>query len=259
MKPRITVITRGVDADLRADRSPHRFFVAMAAVMLVVNLIGFAPSYFLKPFFDTRELPLRTHLHGAIFTSWFVLFAVQAVLVRRRSIRFHQRLGWLGALIAILMVVSGSMVLYYRALEYDGTEASLTGTTLVVSGNVMLLFLFTLFVGLGVLYRRRADWHGRFMLLASLSMMPQSLGRFGRLPLPRAVGAVPNDVLFALGGMLLLLAAVWVHDVVKRARLHPVTGFGCPFVLGMIILAAVALPETGGAQELILWLNDVRP
>lgn len=242
-------------ADLRIGSSPDRFFVAVAAVMLVMNFIGFAPSYFLKPFFDTPELPLRTHLHGILFTSWFVLFAVQTVLVQRRHIWLHQRLGRVGALLAILLVLSGSIILYHRALEFDGSEASLTNTTLVVSGNVSLLLLFTLFVGLGVLYRRRADWHRRFMLLASLSMMPQSLGRFGRLPLPRVIDSVPNEVLFGLGGMLLLLAAVWVHDVVRRGRLHPVTGFGCPFVLGMIALATVALPDMRAARNLILWLN----
>jgi hypothetical protein len=246
-------------ADLRSGRSPDRFFVAMAAVMLAVNLIAFAPSYFLKPLFDTPELPLRTHVHGVVFSSWLVLFAVQTILVQRRHIQSHQRLGRVGALLAIVMVVSGSMILYYRALEFDGSEASLTNTTLVVSGNVALLFLFALFVGLGVAHRRRADWHRRFMLLASLSMMPQSLGRLGRLPLPRVTDALPNEVLFSLGGMLLLFAAVWVHDVVRRGRLHPVTGFGCPFVLGMIMLAAVAVPEMTGAHNLILWLNNAPP
>lgn len=142
-------------ADLGIRKSPDQFFVAVALVMLVMNFIGFAPSYFLKPFFDTRELPLRTHLHGALFTSWFVLFAVQTVLVQRRRIRLHQRLGRVGALLAILLVLSGSMIIYYRALEYDGSNASLTNTTLAVSANVALLLLFTLFVGLGGLYRRR--------------------------------------------------------------------------------------------------------
>jgi uncharacterized membrane protein YozB (DUF420 family) len=246
-------------ADLCIRSSPDRFFLAVAVVMLVVNFVGFAPSYFLKLYFDTPELPLRTHLHGVLFTSWFVLFAVQTVLVQRRHVRWHQRLGRVGALLAILLVLSASMIIHYRALEYDGSQASLTNTTLVVSGNVALLLLFTLFVGFGVLYRRRADWHRRFMLLASLSMTPQSLGRFGRLPLPRLVDPVPNEVLFVLGGLLLLLAAVWVHDVVRRGRLHPVTGFGCPFFLGMVMLAAVALPEMTWAQNVILWLNNVGP
>lgn len=245
--------------DASTTRSHDRFFVAVASVMLAINFIGFGPSFFVKPFFDTPELPPRTHLHGALFTSWFVLFLVQAVLVRRRKIRWHRRLGGVGAVLAVLMVLSGGMILYYRALEYDGSEASLANTTLAVSANVALLLLFTLFVGLGVLYRRRPDWHKRFMLLASLSMLPQALGRFGRLPLPRVTDAVPNEVLFVLGGMLLLLGAVWVHDLMRRGRLHVVTGFGCPFILGMIVLAAVAVPGTRGAQEVILWLNGSGP
>jgi hypothetical protein len=227
--------------------------------MLFINFIGFAPSYFLKPFFDTPALPLWTHVHGALFASWFVLFAVQAVLVQRRKIRLHQRLGRVGALLALLMVLSAGAILYSRALEYDGSAESLANTALVVSGNVALLFLFTLFVGLGILHRTRPDWHKRFMLLASISMTPQALGRFGRLPLPRITDAVPNEVLFVLGGMVLLLTAVWVHDVVRQGRLHAVTGLGCPFMLGMIVLSAVVLPDTRGLQDLILWLNGVGP
>lgn len=78
---------------------------------------------------------MRTHLHGALFTSWFVLFAVQTVLVQRRDIRLHQRLGRMGALLAILMVLSGSVILYHRALEYDGSQASLTNTTWAASAG----------------------------------------------------------------------------------------------------------------------------
>lgn len=246
-------------AEFRAVRARDRFFVAMAAVMLLINFVGFAPSYFLKPFFGTPALPFWTHVHGVLFASWFVLFAVQAVLVQRRKVRLHRRLGRVGALLAIPMVISASSILYSRALEYDGSEGSLANTALVVSGNAALLFLFTLFVALGIFFRTRPDWHRRFMLLASISMIPQALGRFGRLPLPRIIDAVPNEVLFSLGGMLLLLTAVWVHDIVSRGRLHAVTGLGCPFVLGMIVLAAVVLPDTRGLQDLILWLNEAGP
>jgi uncharacterized membrane protein YozB (DUF420 family) len=245
--------------DAGSNRISDRFFIVMAAVMLVINFIGFAPSYFLKRFFEAPELPFWTHVHGVVFTSWFVLFAVQAVLVQRRKIRLHQRLGRVGALLALLMVLSASAILYSRALEYDGSAESLANTALVVSGNVALLFLFTLFVGLGILYRTRPDWHRRFMLLASISMTPQALGRFGRLPIPPVVDAVPNEVMFVLGGMLVLLAATWIHDVLRRGRLHVVTGFGCPFVLGMIVLFAVALPQTRPFQDLILWLNGAGP
>jgi hypothetical protein len=235
------------------------FFIVMAAVMLAINFIGFAPSYFLKRFFEGPELPFWTHVHGVVFTSWFVLFAGQAVLVRRGAIRLHQRVGRLGAVLAILMVLSGSAILYSRALEYDGSAGSLASTALVVSGNVALLFLFALFLGLGIFYRTRPDWHRRFMLLASLAMMPQALGRFGRLPIPPVFDAVPNEVMFVLGGMLVLLTATWIHDVLRRGRLHVVTGFGCPFVLGMIVLFAVALPQTRPFQDLILWLNGAGP
>ena len=223
--------------------------------MLAINFIGFAPSYFLKPFFDTPELGPWTHVHGVVFTSWFLLFAGQTVLIRRRNVRVHRRVGRLGGLLALLMLLSGSAILYSRALQYDGTADSLAGTAMVVSGNVALLLLFALFVGLGIFYRNRPDWHRRFMLLASLAMMPQSLGRFGRFPLPPLAGGLPNEVIFGLGGLLVLLAATWLHDVRKRGRLHVVTGFGSPFLLATIVLFGVIVPGTAAMQNLILWIN----
>ena len=34
-----------------------RFFVTMAVVLIVVAIVGFAPTFYLKIFFDTPELP----------------------------------------------------------------------------------------------------------------------------------------------------------------------------------------------------------
>lgn len=231
------------------------FYVVMAIAMLLVNFIGFGQSFFFKSFFDTPELPFRTHLHGLIFTSWFVLLPVQAILVRRRKMAVHQRLGWFGALLALSMIISSIQILYHRALEFDGTEDSLLNTALVVSGNVTLLFLFSMFTGLGILFRTRPDWHKRFMLLASVAMMPQALGRLGRLPLPRLVEPVANEILFGLGGMLVLLIVILIHDLIQRGRLHAVSGFGSIFLMGMLVISAIALPRMVFMQHLILWIN----
>lgn len=59
--------------------------------------------------------PLLLWFHGAVFTAWIVLFIVQSALVRMRKVRVHRTLGWLGAALAAIMVVSGFMVSRWRS------------------------------------------------------------------------------------------------------------------------------------------------
>ncbi|TBW29958.1 hypothetical protein [Gramella sp. KN1008] len=232
------------------------FYLFMAVLMIVVNVIGFAPSYFLKPLFNYPELPFSTHVHGILFTGWFVLFFTQVLLIRKGKIRIHKQLGIIGAILALFMFISGTLIIYFRTLEFTGTAGSLQNTALVVSGNIMLLFMFVMFTGLGIVYRERADWHKRFMLLACVSMMPQSLGRFGRLPIPSINESVPNEVFFGVGGMVFFILLIWTHELIQFKRLHLISFIGGPFMFAMIIFGAIILPGTGLMKEMIIWINS---
>lgn len=58
-----------------------------------------------------------------------------------------------------------------------------------------------------------------------------------------------------LGGLIALLAAIAVHDLLTRRRLHPVTLWDARILLGVIIGAGLVLPRISFAQALILWLH----
>lgn len=241
-----------------ADRVPARrpFFVGMAVLMLLITVVGFARTYFLKGFFDTPVLPFYLHVHGMLFTSWFVLFLVQTSLVARRNVRLHRRLGVAGSVLAGGIVVSGLIVLYFRAMAYHEGRSGLVATTQIVWGNLTFLVAFGTFVGLGVLLRRRAEAHKRLMLLASLSMISQPLARFATYePLRISQQQVVNDAVYGLGGLTLLLAVVVLHDVLVRGRPHPAVLWGAPLLLGSIVVTGLALPHIGFTQSLILLLG----
>ena len=223
--------------------------------MLIVNIIGFGPTYFLKPIMDSPELPIMTHIHGIIFTSWFLLFFIQVILIKNRRIKLHRSMGKLGGVLALAMVFSGLQILYYRTLEFDGTKDSLENTALVLSGNLILLLLFVISTLLGIKYRYKLNFHKRFMLLACISMMPQALGRIGKIPVDNLVYGLPNEVLFGLGGMLSFIGLLWGHDLLSNRRLHPVSGIGGPLIMVMIILAAVLFPKLTFVRDFIIWLN----
>jgi hypothetical protein len=237
------------------SHSRSQFFVYMAALLLLINFAGFAPTYFLRAFFDTPALPVRTHVHGPLFTTWFVLFFMQTAWIRQRNVALHRRFGVAGGVLAFVMVTSGLVMLYFRAQEYqptgDGDDLlRLADTATVVWANLALLTAFAVFTTLGILFRRRSEAHRRLMLLASLSMMPQAIGRIGNLPV---LGG--NGVLFALASLLFLLFALVLYDAIVRKRLHPVSVWGPPLFFASIVIFAVVVPDTYIGQSLILLIN----
>ena len=86
----------------------RRLYTWFAILMPVIVLLGFARTYYLRGLFDAPAIPsLLVHLHGAVMTSWIVLFMVQVWLVSSRRVRVHQRLGIVGAVLAVLVFVVG--------------------------------------------------------------------------------------------------------------------------------------------------------
>ena len=77
----------------KTPRRRSRFFVVMAAVLLVIGFAGFGRTFFLKSFFEAPELPWYLLLHGAVLTIWFGLLLVQALLIAAGRTATHQRLG----------------------------------------------------------------------------------------------------------------------------------------------------------------------
>lgn len=219
--------------------------------MLLLNFLGFAPSFFLKYWFETRELALRTHVHGIIFTGWFLLLMTQASLIARSNIRRHRQVGSAAVVLAILMVISALFILYHRVLLYHTGDRQLEGTVFVVWGNLSLLLAFTIFVALGFSLRRQSSFHKRLMILASVAMMPQALGRIGYFPQVRILDGFANNMLYAYGGILLLLMALALHDRLTEGRIHSVTIWGAPALILLILTGSFLLPQTPLGPALI--------
>lgn len=244
----------GDDANA-ANATRSSFFVWMAVAMLLLNLVGFAPSWFLNPWIDSPELPLLTHIHGVIFSAWFVVLVVQTSLIRTHRVQLHRTLGAASLTVAVAMVLSACRILYDRAMEYHSGASGLQGTTFVVWGNLALLCGFTLFVALGYLSRRQPSHHKRLMLLASIAMMPQALGRLGYIPSLRILDGMMNNVLYGYGGLLALLLALVIHDRISAGRVHPISRWGVPTLLVLIVSGTFLVPQTEFGADLIRLLG----
>src|SRR5262245_22274946 len=94
-------------------QSSDWFYVSVSAVLLLLVVVGFSQTYYLRPITGTadlpsamRELPGRLHLHGTVLSMWFVLALVQPTLIASRRTRIHRLLGWVGVALALAVLAA---------------------------------------------------------------------------------------------------------------------------------------------------------
>lgn len=233
------------------------FFQAMAILFLVLTVVGFAPTFFLRPWFESSPLPLRLHIHGFFTTLWVVIFLVQTVLLAQRRVALHRRMGMLSIAVAGGFVVSGFAILFFLAAGYPDNGWELATISSVVWGNIAGLTLFSVFFGVGIALRARAQIHKRMMLFATLSMMGPPLVRIGHSDLFRISDSlVANDAIFALGGFLSLYALVLIHDLRTLGRPHPALLWVAASHFGLIFAAGLGMASTEFGQGLVLAVSQ---
>ena len=223
-------------------RQDQLFFAAFTVAAIATVLAGFGPTYYLKASGGPPLAPL-VRLHAALFTSWMVLFAVQVFLVAGRRTDLHRRLGVLGIIVAMAILVAG----YITAIA--GARTGWTGPRnprdtvealnfLVVPLGDLALFLG--FVAPALYYRRQPQTHKRLMILAMIGgIMPAA---FGRLPGPAAIPVV-----------LTLLLAGPVYDRICHKRIHPAYLWGTAVIL-LSIPFRLLLSRTEAWHQFATWL-----
>lgn len=212
---------------MRFDR---RFYLGASLAALGLVLWGFAHTYYLKTLFGTPALSLRLHIHGAVMSSWLVLFVVQTYLISSRRVTLHRRLGVAGVFIALGVVILGSTTTINAAAREVGLHSAEAGARVSVLGlELVQMALFAGFVSAAILARRRPDVHKRLMLLATACMMPSA---FSRIPLDLTFMVSPFVSILILSNLFVLACAG--IDTLRNRRLHPAFGWG-----GLILIAAL--------------------
>lgn len=217
-------------------------WVAVATSFLV--FVGFARTFYLKVFFGTRPLPFYLHLHGLIFTTWFVLFFVQALLIAHHRVDVHRRLGIFGAVLApFAACMAAGVSIHAVRRSYLANPASLANINvrpfaLDLGGSL----LFVSLVAAALYFRRHGGIHKRLMVLASCSLL---LPAIGRIPLH----FIMAGGLWGLVGLTEITPLVCIlYDTIKHRRLHPGFLWG-----GLALLSSFpAFLLIGGTT---FWLN----
>ena len=216
--------------------SERRFFVSMALAMALATVAGFAPTYYFAALNDAGPpaLAASVHLHGALCTAWILLLIVQTSLIAAGRRDIHRTLGITGAAVAAGVLVSGIFVAINseRRVHTAATADTLADPHVFLIFPLISVSLFSAFVVLGILQRNKPDAHKRLMLLATANLIVPALARIVRQVQEQIIGVV--EVPGVVGAVVLLtgfLAAIAIHDLATRGRLHPVTAWGGGIVL----------------------------
>jgi hypothetical protein len=221
-------------------RRERFFYIGMSIAAVITVFAGFAPTYYLRPYFNTAPLMPLLHLHGLVFTSWLVLFVTQTTLVAAHRTDIHRRLGIVGGVIAVLMILLGVTTAVIRAQQgaTPVPEVSPLSFLVIPLGD---MFVFAILIAAGFYYRRRPDVHKRLMLLATIAILGAAIAR-----LPLAIMKAGPPAFFGLTDVLVLTCVA--YDLVTLRRVHRATALA-----GLLIVASQPLRLMLGGTH--AWLS----
>jgi hypothetical protein len=229
-------------------RYDNLFFSGMAGVALVAVLVGFARTYFLAGLFRAPLPNLLVHIHGAAFTLWIILFITQVSLVTARHVDLHRRLGLVGFVLAIVMIVLGTLTAsdgLARHVAQPGTETveEVRAFYAVPLGDMLM---FSTFVYFGYHKRFQPPVHKRLMLFATLSLLDAG---FDRWPVFDPY-SLPVVHLICFAPLLLLIIG---FDWWSLGKVQRVTIWSAIF---MVVVQQICYPlgHTAGWQSFAAWV-----
>lgn len=198
----------------RSAKVPRRkFYVAASALMAVIVLVGFWPSYFGPLVRLSVERSAVIHFHAVVYVGWLALFITQVGLAAAGHVKRHRQLGQIGIAYGVLVILVGLLTTLYRYAEEirgSGLEASLEYPTWPLIDMV----IFTPFFAAAVAYRNRPAIHKRLMIVATTALLIAAVGRMG-LPLPLNLIVWFSPILLGLA-----------YDLLKRRLVHPAYAIG---------------------------------
>ena len=208
----------------------RNFYLLMALTLAAITFIGFARTWFLRGLFPEMQPFVPSEavftLHGALATLWFVWLIAQVLLIRRGDYALHRTMGYVGVLLAILLVTVGLYAASVAAARPGGFIGISAPPDQFFAIPFFDLVMFGLFFGWAVVARKNPQAHKRLVLFATINIIDAAVAR---IPLAVITENVPVSFYF---GSWILIAAVIAWDLVTLKRVHPVT-----LVAGVLTLA----------------------
>ncbi|MHA7821040.1 MAG: hypothetical protein ACX930_15445 [Erythrobacter sp.] len=203
-----------------------RFYLAIGIYVFALGALGFARNFYLlplgsEPLHDSGPIYFGTIIHGLACTAWLALAVWQPWLILTNRRALHRASGRWGALIALLVFVTGIHVSLVQAIRFAGGEGN-AGFVIVPLG---IMAGFALSFGLALHYRRKTDLHKRWIVIAHCMILEPAAARaLGTLEMPVFPAIILLIALPVLAGA--------AFDAVRHRRIPWLYLLGIVFVIG---------------------------
>lgn len=215
---------------------------------MAVVLVGFWKTFILPSFKGTFTAPPVIYIHGALLFTWTLFLVTQSILIRRKNLKLHRKIGWAGPVFAVAVAIStiaAGVYVLQRDVAAGGGQIAISSFL----GTLTTPIIFVTLVTAGIIYRRRPEIHKRLMLLAMISISWAAFGRFRHYfpPFEQSLlvfqGIIPTS--------MILVGMLW--EKFTKGRIHPVY-----FIAGLPLLveslAEIYFFDSSGWQVVSAWL-----
>lgn len=216
----------------RAHSVDRWIYVAMAAWLIFIVLVGFIPDSVMKVAAVQAGMrppfPLILHAHAVLMGAFLLLLLAQTTLVAVGRCEQHRRLGMAAMVLVPALVVAGFILaptMYHSAWQaaHSGPPAVREAMTarLPVIENILLLqirigILFPLLIAMALRARGTdAGFHKRLMILATAVPVEAAIARMTWLPT-----TMPETPFWPHVYVLLTVVPMFVLDVIRNRRVH---------------------------------------
>jgi len=220
--------------------------VPIAVVCACIALVGFWPTYFGRLVTGVVHVIPIVHLHAMVFSGWLVLLVAQTTLAATGRIELHTKVGRLGILYGVLLIVVG-----------EATAFAMFGARLA-AGNVQEarsrlfapvtdLMVFAPFLASAWLYRERPEVHKRLIVVATTVLLIAAVHRIAMF------GGPPPPLPVLLIVWLLPIGIGVGTDLVRHRGVHIVYILGVAAVLFMKF-GRRPIARSGFWRQFVDWL-----
>jgi hypothetical protein len=220
---------------------PYKFAYLYVAVLLIVTIIGFWPSYF--SIID--DAPFAFHVHAFTATAWVVLVGFQSWSIHHQARNLHCKVGKLSLLLFPLLIASLVMIANVSASKFLQADNLFYHRVGPIFGYVIataIMAYLVLFVQ-ALRHRRNVYIHAGYMLAAPFMLWESNFGRVLQQLIPSI--QVVDSIVYPD-----IMAAAFAVFLFLRDRRH-----GYPFLVVAIFLIAqlVGIYLVAEAQ----WFRDM--
>lgn len=197
-------------------------FVAVFGIVF----LGFFKTYFgLFPSFN--HVTLIQHVHGLLFTTWFVLLFVQPMLIRYGKYRAHRIIGRFTYVLVPCIVISIHFIAREAYLNAVAAKAPRENILAGTYFQVYQIFDFAVLYLLAIINKHRTPYHMRYMIATSLAIAGAGLRR-----LFEHLFGMGGDAAVLYGFLVpdLFLLGLIVYDLIKGNNARA-------YIIAFIILA----------------------